>query len=177
MIENPQAPVEFEGVALTRSVSIDDDFIEGAASAFYRYALTRPLYLSLLVILTVGSGFAFGSTQENVITYIFAFVVGLIVFPVALWLVLIFARRRLRSQLRTQLPIGSVIHAGFTDHSVAVRGPRSSSVTEFESFEKLIERPGFVILKSRGSSLHNIFPAALFTDKALAHVRSSVVKP
>jgi len=176
MIENPQAPVEFEGVTLTQSVTIDEAFVEGASNAFYRYALTRPVYVILMAALTFGSAIFFAATQSDLIGFPAAVVLGFVAFPLALWVVIIFARRRLRAQLRIQLPIGTSVQTGFTDHSVAVRSPRASSVTEFEAFEKLIERPGFVILKARGSALHQIFPAALFTDEALAHVRSSVAK-
>jgi len=173
MVENPQATVEFEGVALTRQVTVDETYIATAARTFYRFAFTRPVFAIVLVALTLGSAAYIAFSFGDNLGYPDAFLIGLAVFPFVMWLVMLIAHRRLRSQLRSRLPIGCKLQAGFTDHSIALRSPIASSVIEFAAFEKLIERPGFVILKQRGSSIYQLLPAGLFTDAALADIRST----
>ena len=174
MVENPQAPVEFEGVALTRSVTIDESFVVNAAKTFYLYTFTRPVYLTVISVMSIGSAVFFAVSFGEDFGYPTAAVIGLVAFPLAFWLVIVVAQRKLRSQLRTQLPIGSVLSSGFTDHSVALRVPTSSAVTEFSTFEKLIERPGLVLLKHRGSPIHQVLPAGLFGQENLEAIRLSI---
>ena len=176
MIENPQAPVEFEGVALTASKTIDEEYIETAARTFYVYALTRPIYVVVLVLMTLAVALYFALSFGDDLGYPVAAILGSAILVVTLWIVISIGQRRLRTQLRTQLPIGSQLQAGFTDHSIALRSPSASSVIEFAAFTKLVERPGLVILKQRGSAMHQILPAQLFTDSALADIRASFVK-
>ena len=62
---------------------------------------------------------------------------------------------------------GAVMSASFTDDTLKIGTAKGTSEIKYDTFEKVVNRDGFVMLKQRGSAIWTVLPKELFPDSAL----------
>lgn len=169
----PTAPDE---TLFTGRFVVPEGYPKAASGAFARFQFTRPavwIPLALVVVATALLVVTASLGHYNVGAAPIIFPIVVIVLLASNMLV---RSRALTKQIAVNAQPGGVYQVTMTDSLLTTVTPKASSSVRYDYYDAIDQQGEFLFLKVRGARIRALVPLQLFSDEALAFLRSKITR-
>lgn len=172
--DTPPPPPPPEAPLFVGHYIIPLGYADDAAKAFLKFQIARPAVLLPYAIIVLALVLLAWENSVHASSFSLPFMVFAIVFVTVILLSTALRARGLAKQLSNNAPAGGIYEVQLTDTTLTTLTPVASSTVRYTYYESVREQGNFLFLKVRGSRIRSIVPRALYSDEALAFLKSKL---
>lgn len=156
-----------QGIPVQHTYTADANFADRMTKALFRFGLSRPLVVVLLVLIVLVTSLG-GVVVANRIEFalvgaLCGFLVGVLIDV----LVAVLTFEKTRRRVAVIAPAGAEYGVGFGETAMRIEAPMASSDVAYRAFQSAERRGDFVFLRHRSSRLYTVLPVELLPDDAV----------